>query len=641
MEDLYCSICKSVPKFPLILPCCLKSICKDHKSPRCPFCDQDLESQTLALNTILIHFFNSQISSKCDRCESTASTISCHNCQTSLCKDCSNFIHSDGIYSRHVLSNCSQLMNTVDNIDICHSHKLPLKFFCPSDKVCLCRRCKEGHNLHSPVGIEEVFNGKISEINMKVEQFDKTLNEVKGQSNKCKSFLEDLTDCYDLSRSVIEKKFLLLKQAVQWKEEEVLREIEVVYRRKKIEVEYLFEPLMKTCDKLQDIIKFLNVLKNLSPSLILTQDSYIKHLITQAEDCEIPAVKLSRTLFPIKFEVQAIINCIESMSISDETLSVNTSVLNQSSMRSTLNSFSNILSQTPQHSQHTQNPANGNLSMIKSPQLRSKTIEKSTTPVKSRSNSRESIIQNLDENPLEPRLFKRKLQSATAIQVSWTHPCRPVQGLSYSLEYGVGMKLNNIEQFRQVYKGTAHTCIITDLLPKTSYRFRVAAALNEVPGDWSEIVTVTTLDYQRVDPASFAAHANLVSRANEKFVQFDKPGMVTAVNPYTFGKYVWEVKIFNNTLYPNEGNLLKIGVCGGKGKVVFGIDVEYQGFKGNFKVKVRLDVEAKVLSLVNGASGSSDSVYSLPDGPLYPAVQYKPSKTSTAPVRISLDFDVD
>ena len=47
------------------------------------------------------------------------------------------------------------------------------------------------------------------------------------------------------------------------------------------------------------------------------------------------------------------------------------------------------------------------------------------------------------------------------------------------LEYGVGLKANNIEQFRCVYKGPVYNCIITDLLPKTKYRLRVAPALSE------------------------------------------------------------------------------------------------------------------------------------------------------------------
>ena len=133
MEDLYCGICKSVPKFPIILPCCLKTICKDHKSPQCSFCKSDLSSSPLQPNNILSHYFNSTISSKCERCEENPSSLSCHNCMASLCKECSGYLHSQGIFIKHTLSNCSQLINNLDNLEICTLHKLPLKFFCVKD----------------------------------------------------------------------------------------------------------------------------------------------------------------------------------------------------------------------------------------------------------------------------------------------------------------------------------------------------------------------------------------------------------------------------------------------------------------------------------------------------------------------------
>jgi len=37
--------------------------------------------------------------------------------------------------------------------------------------------------------------------------------------------------------------------------------------------------------------------------------------------------------------------------------------------------------------------------------------------------------------------------------------------------------VDNVEQFRQIYKGKAHKCIITDLLPRTTFRLRVVPIL--------------------------------------------------------------------------------------------------------------------------------------------------------------------
>lgn len=516
-------------------------------------------------------------------------------------------------------------MNNVDGLEICTVHKLPLKFFCTKDWTGLCRRCKDSHNTHSPVAIEEVFNSKINEILLKTENFERLLTQTKALKAKCRDGLDELINAFDLSKNSILNKFRVLKQVVQWKEEELLREIEASYNRKKIELELLLDPVQKNEEKLSQVLEFSQIVKDLNPNAVLSQIKFVEHVLAQASDIDLPQVSVPKPNFPIKFDLQPLISQVESLSLSDDALALNNLITNYNSTPSSAKS------------------SNPMKLITKSPSLRSKNpVEKPVTPIKSRSNSRESNypLQNLDENPLETRYFLKKLQSSTAIQVSWTHPSKPVQGLNYCLEYGVGTKLNNVEQFRQVYKGTAHTCIITDLLPKTSYRFRVAAVLAEGKGEWSEVITVTTFDMQKIDQNSFAAHANVVCRAQEKYIQFDKPGVILACNAYSFGKYVWEIKVFNNALYPAEGNSLRVGVCGCKSKVVHGLDIDYQSSRGPVKLKLMLDMENKTIYISNSLTNQTESIYSLPEGPLTPAIQYKPSKSSTAPIRISADFEL-
>lgn len=92
------------------------------------------------------------------------------------------------------------------------------------------------------------------------------------------------------------------------------------------------------------------------------------------------------------------------------------------------------------------------------------------------------------------------------------------------LEYGIGVKVDNKEQFRQIYKGKAHKCIITDLMPRTTFRLRVAPILNmekqvtdqsltsdgevkmgaatslvQEQGEWSEVTNITTKETQNFD----------------------------------------------------------------------------------------------------------------------------------------------
>jgi hypothetical protein len=50
------------------------------------------------------------------------------------------------------------------------------------------------------------------------------------------------------------------------------------------------------------------------------------------------------------------------------------------------------------------------------------------------------------ENPLTKRRFIMKASYSQAIQVSWAHPKGAnVEGLRYVLEYGVGIKMSNVE----------------------------------------------------------------------------------------------------------------------------------------------------------------------------------------------------
>ena len=64
------------------------------------------------------------------------------------------------------------------------------------------------------------------------------------------------------------------------------------------------------------------------------------------------------------------------------------------------------------------------------------------------------------------------------------------------------MKINDKEQFRKIYQGKAHKCIVADLMPSTTYRFRVRPLRGSPDektkdileiGQWSEVMSVTTL----------------------------------------------------------------------------------------------------------------------------------------------------
>ena len=64
----------------------------------------------------------------------------------------------------------------------------------------------------------------------------------------------------------------------------------------------------------------------------------------------------------------------------------------------------------------------------------------------------------IEDNPLRKRVFLNISKTSSSVQVSWSHANKTKTGkrVQYILEYGVGIKMNGEEQFRQIYKGKAH-----------------------------------------------------------------------------------------------------------------------------------------------------------------------------------------
>ena len=85
----------------------------------------------------------------------------------------------------------------------------------------------------------------------------------------------------------------------------------------------------------------------------------------------------------------------------------------------------------------------------------------STDPVKQM--IKDNMAQ-IEQNCLLPRVFTHVAQTSTAIQVAWSHPSnfqkiitmedengqtiQKKQHIQYVLEYGIGVKVDNKEQFR-------------------------------------------------------------------------------------------------------------------------------------------------------------------------------------------------
>ena len=123
------------------------------------------------------------------------------------------------------------------------------------------------------------------------------------------------------------------------------------------------------------------------------------------------------------------------------------------------------------------------------------------------------------ENPLRKRVFIHVAQTSTSVQVAWSHSSKikSDKKIHYILEYGVGIKMKGEEQFRTIYNGKAHKCIITDLMPRTAYRFKVVPFKvdengKEEHGECSEIKQINTYDLQDINPSSLGHHANIIMK---------------------------------------------------------------------------------------------------------------------------------
>jgi hypothetical protein len=165
------------------------------------------------------------------------------------------------------------------------------------------------------------------------------------------------------------------------------------------------------------------------------------------------------------------------------------------------------------------------------------------------------MLDTLNANPLSKRKFLHQASTASAVQVIWSHPEElhgaEKKALTYELQYGVGEKVNKQEQFRKIYIGRAHKCIITDLMPKTSYRFRVIAVMSQDKeiqnlGEWSDTMTVQTKESQSYDPNTFGSCAQYISKNavnQEKFINFLQAGTILSNYGYSFGEHIWTINI--------------------------------------------------------------------------------------------------
>ena len=188
------------------------------------------------------------------------------------------------------------------------------------------------------------------------------------------------------------------------------------------------------------------------------------------------------------------------------------------------------------------------------------------------------------------------------------------------------------------------------LIYRTTYRIRVKPLIilsekeNSQSGEWSDIISLTTLEPQTIDPNSCANHATFQIKNNDKIITFTKSGLVYSIFDYKFGIISWEAKlqIQSPILSLDDCACLKVGIISKNGKnwTVIGSTINY-GFTRNnfFKVKVVLDCEKGILSVFSANFPNGEIFNNLSKDGWFPAFQNKTMNNSNYVLQIIVNFN--
>lgn len=636
-ELVLCEVCKQPQKDPVIVPCCAMSMCAVHVNMDCPGCEGHIESQLVKRNVLLMSLLGA--APLCQRCDSGPAQLHCSQCNVTLCKDCCALIHSQGAYRKHVYLSIP-LPATWDECDL--HPGVPLTHFCTEDWITLCTECLKTHTNHPVLRIESLKEDTLREISAKESHIKEMLRLANDHCSQLAVKNSELNAAAEKTKSQVKSLIQSLKDALNAKEEELLKGINARLMVKNRELGKCMKDGLAVRHRLEAVLGLLSFAKTQPASVLVDSLKYLSSILDKIPENNKESFHVNAS-FVMGVNGGKVVEMIQSISLEERENGGKS--LRLSSSRG---SAPDLNSEQKVQGKGSKSPiGRSSMTLRETPMSPTRAGRVNITPrtgIRGNSGSKsfEDGKTGNDDPPLSQRTFIKKAQSSSAIQVSWNHPSSLPSPIQYTLEYGVGIKVGNIEQFRPVYKGSARTCIITDLLPKTAYRFRVAplSVTPEVMGEWSEVATITTFDQQSIDPQSCGQHAVWTVRGPDKFLLFEKAGIVTALNPVLFGKVAWEIRIVSSGLFSQDDSpsALKVGVLVGRTKLVTGSTVIYSG-KPAAKVKICLDADNRCMTCFTPTHPQGETYQHLAEGPLLPAFMNKPGKMGGGSVKIWVNFE--
>jgi len=498
-----------------------------------------------------------------------------------------------GAYAKHPVCSLAEK---------CPKHQLPLELFCSEDWEGICEECANEHQEHPLIELEEAMAEVVFELKEQIKRVRGELAVGERQLREIVNQEEQLQREAEESMVQVRQVFQQVRDLIFQKEQESLDTVRNLREKRMYLVKIQKDQCQAGISNMKSLVELTNKAMELPAHALLKNINF-----------------LSNKLEKVQFNVF-------SNSIEREFYVPSVNEILRDLIPGERGSF---FSERP--------------SMIETP-MSSNTPRALNTPRDSTASRNSTTPRNSNtprsEQSSVPK-FTSKQKSHNSIKLSWT-----ATGInsSYVLEYGVGAKIQGVEQFREVYRGKALHCIITDLLPKTAYRFRVREMDEEsgTLGNWSEVASVVTYEEQNIDEKTCLNKANVIKRAKEKWIHFEKAGIVLGKNPWSFGKSAWEVKIVCTSLFTTEeiSGGLKVGISCPRSKQIIGTVYNYARLRGSVRILVSLDMEQKTLKCKRDDTETPE-VFSLNENSVYPALQHKHPRNVKIHVKVLVKFDAE
>ena len=183
----------------------------------------------------------------------------CQNCKKFLCNKCQNY-HLDLLEDHQLVKLDKNISweNTFTGYCKENGHSNKLEYFCKIHNKLICAECiikikdetKGQHTDCDVCKIENIMNEKKNKLKENIENLENLLKVLESSMNELKTISEKINEDKEKEKLNIQNIFTKIRNAINEREEELLKEID-----KKYDDLFLNENIIKECGKLPDKVK--------------------------------------------------------------------------------------------------------------------------------------------------------------------------------------------------------------------------------------------------------------------------------------------------------------------------------------------------------------------------------------------------